>query len=98
MSDRSKRLDGKCLACGHVWTLAHLPLDVGLLNRFSKLPCPKCHAPKPMMAGKDDLTAEDRLRALIRRAHDAMSRREPDGVSEADWDQLVSDLAKEVGL
>lgn len=35
---------------------------------------------------------------LIRRAHDAMSRREPDGVTEADWDQLVSDLAKEVGL
>jgi hypothetical protein len=35
--------------------------------------------------------------ALIRRAHDAMSRRDPDGVSEADWDQLVSEMAKEVG-
>jgi hypothetical protein len=36
------------------------------------------------------------LRALIHRAHDAMSRREPDGVSEADWDRLVADLAMEV--
>lgn len=40
----------------------------------------------------------DRLRALIRRAHDAMSRREPDGIGDADWDQLVSEMAKEVGL
>ena len=35
---------------------------------------------------------------LIRRAHDAMSRREPDGVPEAEWDQLLADMAKEVGL
>ncbi len=39
-----------------------------------------------------------RLRDLIRRAHDAMSRREPHGVTEAEWDQLVADMAKELGL
>ncbi len=38
-----------------------------------------------------------RTRALLRRAHDAMTRREPDGISEAEWDQLVADMAKELG-
>lgn len=38
-----------------------------------------------------------RLRALLRRAHDAMSRREPDGISTEAWDQLVADMAKEPG-
>lgn len=27
----------------------------------------------------------------------AMSRREPDGVPEADWDQLLKDIEKEIG-
>lgn len=40
--------------------------------------------------------SEDRLRAIIRRAHDAMSRREPDGISTDEWDQLVADMAKEI--
>lgn len=38
-----------------------------------------------------------RLRGLLRRAHDAMSRREPDGISGADWDQLLQDIRKEIG-
>jgi len=38
-----------------------------------------------------------RVRSLLRRAHDAMSRREPDGISTADWDQLVADMAEEIG-
>lgn len=93
----TSRLNGKCLACGHIWTLARLPLDVQLLTKFTKLPCPMCHAPKPVMAGKDDLTAENRLHALIRRAHDAMSRRDPDGIGADEWGQLVDDMAKEIG-
>lgn len=93
-----KRLDAKCTACGHVWTVVYLPVPVDMLNKFTKAPCPKCHAPKPVMAGKEDLTIEDRLRLLLRRAHDAMSRREPDGVSEAEWDQLVADMAMELGV
>jgi hypothetical protein len=36
-----------------------------------------------------------RTRALLRRAHDAMSRRDPDGISDAYWDQLLADIAKE---
>jgi hypothetical protein len=44
------------------------------------------------------LCTEDRLRNLLRRAHDAMSRREPDGISTAAWDQLLQDIAKEIGL
>lgn len=40
---------------------------------------------------------EDRLRALLKRAHDAMSRREPDGISAAEWDQLLQDIKKEIG-
>lgn len=42
-------------------------------------------------------SARRRLTALLRRAHDAMSRREPDGVPEAEWDQLLADIAKEIG-
>ncbi len=38
-----------------------------------------------------------RLRMLLRRAHDAMSRRDPDGISTADWDQLLQDIEKEIG-
>lgn len=93
-----KRLDCKCASCGYVWTLAYLPLDCSLISKFSKAHCPKCHSPKPLLAGKDDLTTEDRLTALLRRAHDAMSRREPDGISTDDWDQLVADMAKEFGM
>jgi hypothetical protein len=39
-------------------------------------------------------------RALLRRAHDAMTRGDPDGISEAEWaqwDQLVADIEKEIG-
>jgi hypothetical protein len=35
---------------------------------------------------------------LIRRAHDAMSRREPDGIGNDEWDQLVADMGKEIGV
>lgn len=38
-----------------------------------------------------------KARVLLRRAHDAMTRREPDGVPEADWDQLVTEIAAEIG-
>jgi len=38
-----------------------------------------------------------RTRALLRRAHDAMSRQEPDGISTAAWDQLLQDIEKEIG-
>lgn len=34
---------------------------------------------------------------LLTRAHDAMSRRDPDGISTTDWDQLLQDIAKEIG-
>lgn len=39
-----------------------------------------------------------RTRRLLTRAHDAMSRRDPDGISTADWDQLLADMAKELGV
>lgn len=38
-----------------------------------------------------------RTRALLRRSHDAMSRREPDGVPEDDWNALLAEIAGEVG-
>lgn len=38
-----------------------------------------------------------RTRAILRRAHDAMSRRDPDGISEADWEAIIADAAKELG-
>lgn len=47
---------------------------------------------------QQDAAERTRLCALLRRAHDAMSRREPDGVPDAEWDQLVSEIAMEVGL
>ena len=37
------------------------------------------------------------LRALIRRAHDAMSRAAEEAMLETDWDQLIADMAKEIG-
>lgn len=42
-------------------------------------------------------TREAKKEALLRRCHDSMSRREPDGVPEADWDQLLKDIEKEIG-
>lgn len=93
---KNQRLDCKCSTCGFVWTVAFLPLDVSLLSKFSRSHCPKCHAPKPLLAGKDDLTTEDRLRNLLRRAYDTMSRRDSDGIGETKWDQLLADMAKEI--
>lgn len=48
--------------------------------------------------GWDIRPEEARMRALLCRAHDAMSFREPDVVSKVKWDQLLADMAKEVGL
>ena len=39
-----------------------------------------------------------RVRSLLTRAHDAMSRRDPDGISTAEWNQLLADMAKELGV
>ena len=39
-----------------------------------------------------------RVRSCLRRAHDAMSRRDPDGISETAWDEIVADMAKELGV
>lgn len=78
MSD-DKRLDAKCAACGYVWTVVYLPVPVDLLNKFTKAPCPKCHAPKPAMAGKGDLTEEDRLRELVRKSYHALYTERPTG-------------------
>ena len=38
-----------------------------------------------------------RLRDLLARALDAMSRREPDGISDADWDKIIADISAELG-
>lgn len=34
--------------------------------------------------------------ALLQRCKAAMARREPDGISDADWDQLLQDIGKEI--
>lgn len=67
-----QRLDAKCRNCGHVWTVLHLPAQVEAVAKVSKCICPKCHTAKPFMAGKGDLTTEDHLRNLIRRARAAL--------------------------
>jgi hypothetical protein len=85
----NKRLDAKCAACGHVWTVVYLPVPVDLLNKFTRVPCPKCHAPKPLMAGKDDLTEEDRLRELVRVSYHALTPDRPTGPLA---DQLLARL------
>jgi hypothetical protein len=80
------RPDGKCLACGHVWTLAHLPLDVTatqpiplsagdrrVMVNGGPLPVPFRIVSEELWAElKAKLVAKD---ALLRQAHDAMSRR-----------------------
>jgi len=50
------------------------------------------------IAAAEAIMLESNPRALIRRAHDAMSRRDPDGISTEAWDQLVVDMAKELGV
>jgi len=70
---------------------------MNLVPKFAKLPCPKCYAPKPVLAERGDLTAEDRLTAILRRAHDAVSCLQ-DGISAADWDSLLADMGKELGV
>ena len=93
----TNRLDAKCLACGHIWTVVHLPLNASLLRKFSlKSPCPKCHAPKPVMAGKDDLTEADRLRRLLLCAHDMMARSAMNLVTDKVWDAMLADMKKEI--
>lgn len=37
------------------------------------------------------------IHTLLRRAHDAMTRREPDGISDDEWNQLLQDIEKEIG-
>jgi hypothetical protein len=37
-----------------------------------------------------------RLRAILRRAHDAMSRQAEDAMLNTEWDQMVADLAAEL--
>ena len=37
-------------------------------------------------------------RSLLTRAHDAMTRREPDGISTEAWDQLVGEIGEMVGV
>lgn len=51
-----------------------------------------------MIAKIERMERGELLRALLRRAHDAMSRRDPDGISTEAWDQLVADMAKELGV
>lgn len=38
-----------------------------------------------------------RCRALLARALDAMSRRDPDGISTTDWDKVIADITAELG-
>lgn len=35
---------------------------------------------------------------LLRKAHDAMSRREPDGISTEAWDALVDEIGETLGV
>ena len=58
-------LNAKCTACGHVWTLVYLPVPINILLKFTGLPCQKCFTPKPVIAGKDDLTPVDHLLSLL---------------------------------
>lgn len=47
---------------------------------------------------RDLATENTRLRSLVLRAADAMSRREPDGISDADWDQLLGEMRAALGM
>ena len=39
-----------------------------------------------------------RLRALLTRAHDALSRPADDAMLESDWDQLIADITGELAI
>ena len=92
MSDGG-HLKVKCVPCGHVWIVAYLPMPLSKTRLFAKMTCPKCFHTKPAMAGKHDLTEEERLRHLLLRAHDAIVRDEKDG---AVWAQLLTDMKVEI--
>jgi hypothetical protein len=52
MPDNPKPLDARCGDCGHVWTVAHLPMEVGKACRLMAAAlCPKCAGAKILVAG-----------------------------------------------
>ena len=75
-----------------------LPSEPGIVLRGSvasiKLSAMLWGEPVDVVAVRDLARREN----LLRRAHDAMSRRDPEGISTEAWDQLVADMAKELGV
>ena len=83
------------------YTGGHTQLTILLEHGLIRKPKPGSYRSTLTKRGEAYLRAtcpRQILRALIRRAHDAMSRREPDGISAADWDALLADMAKELGM
>ncbi|WP_164783884.1 MULTISPECIES: hypothetical protein [unclassified Mesorhizobium] len=53
-------LRGKCVDCGHVWVVAHLPMELSKAAQLAKrAACPKCGATKGIRVA----TAEDEAQA-----------------------------------
>jgi len=79
----------------------HTQLTILLEHGLIRKPKPGSYRSTLTKRGEAYLRAtcpRSRLTDLLRRAHDAMSRREPDGISAADWDALLADMAKELGV
>lgn len=85
------RFNCRCRSCGHVWTNFFMPMPADALKRFANAACPMCFDPKPFIASADDHPIEVLALSLLARAIDAMSRTEPNGVSTADWDAVVTE-------
>jgi hypothetical protein len=83
------------------FTGGHTQLTILLEHGLIRKPKPGSYRSTLTKRGEAYLRAtcpKLRLTALLRRAHDAMSRREPDGISAADWDALLADMGKELGV
>ena len=86
----------KCQPCGHVWIAAYLPMPAEKIRHFTKVVCPKCFDRKPTMAGASDLTAEERMQSLLRRAHSAMDACQLKAVTNEVWDSIITDIKAEL--
>jgi hypothetical protein len=95
----SDRLNAKCKACGHVWTLLWLPVEPSVMSKFAKLPCPKCYAPKPTLAGKDDHPTGDN-HDILQRVLETISGWAPNpvDVSPIEWNTLAADIRTALGV
>lgn len=86
-----ERINCMCKGCKHVWTAFYMPASLPDLAR-THIFCPMCLGRKcDIVRDKEVQPLEVQAQILLARAIDAMCRTDPNGVSPAEWDAIVSE-------